>query len=210
MDASSKTKDIFLQMESYELMEENYKNDYCQIREIAGNADLSTLTQQNRAFIVKSESANETIFETRTAQGPTTVWQREVKCTCPVGAEGDYCRRASAEVKRKAAAPQKRASCPNAYPQVGESVLGPSSNQSAVVGDKLRIVSSGNGQSLLRPSHFTKIMAGSCRNPAASYETCAQYSYIPKGDQCNDMPAECLNDDFFLGGRPIPPRTSRR
>lgn len=211
MAADSKTKDLFLQMESFELIEDNYRQDFCVFREISANAEINTLTQQNRAFILKSEAGNVTTFETRTAQGPTTVWQREVTCTCPAGAAGDYCRRATAELKRRTSAPQQRASCPNAYPKVGDSVLGPSRNSSAVVGDTLRIVTSGNGQSLLRPSHFQKIMAGSCRNPASSYERCAQYSYIPQGPQCADMPAECRNDDFFLNGRPIPaPSTSNQ
>lgn len=211
MAADSKTKDIFLQMESFELIEDNYRQDYCVERVVSPNVELSTLTQQNRAFFVKSESANVTTFETRTAQGPTTVWQREFTCTCPAGDAGNQCRRATAELKRRSAAPQQRASCPNAYPKIGDSVLGPSRNPSAVVGNTLRIVSAGNGQSLLRPSHFTKIMAGSCRNPSSSYERCAQYSYIPQGPQCADMPAECRNDDYFLNGRPIPsPSTSNQ
>jgi hypothetical protein len=69
---------------------------------------------------------------------------------------------------------------------------------------ELIVTTPGNGESLLRPAHFQKILAGSCAGGAPSYEACEKYSYIgSKTMMCSQKPPECNSDEYFLlGNRP--------
>lgn len=212
MSNESKTKTMYLQMEAYEMVDQDFKRLYCTTTTVDWHRNIDVMDQKERAFIVRSEEANTFKFETRRPSTGSTVTIDEIQCTCADGISGDHCRRSARETIRRASLNLKRASCPTPYKPVGQFEIG-KNGETGVEGNVLKIVSDGNSNgSLIAPAHFDKIMAGSCRNPNSTYEICASFAYInAASDECRQMPAQCNDDSFYLTNRPLPrPATATR
>ena len=199
MSAESKTKDIFLKMNDFEVMEDQFRETYCVEKRIQDHEEIETVQDLDKAIFLTKETATESVFESRRATGPSTVERNQVTCRCPEGISGEYCRQAILEVKRRISLAPMRANCPNGYKKIGLSQIG-NQGQTGVSGNVLTLVTQGNGKSLLEPNHFSKVIAGSCKGGSGGYEACASYAYIPPNTPaCASMPPECRNDDHFLG-----------
>lgn len=81
-------------------------------------------------------------------------------------------------------------------------------SESSLTGDRLTIVRKPRPdvRSLLTPNQFKKILSGYCDAGVGGYARCSSYSYfqsrLPSGQpnpQCADVPADCRNDDYYLG-----------
>lgn len=80
---------------------------------------------------------------------------------------------------------------------------------STLDGDKLTIVRQPKAaaRSLLTSNQFKKILLGYCPVSIGGYQRCSSYSYFPRllapdeqpNPQCADIPAECSDDDYYLG-----------
>lgn len=55
-------------------------------------------------------------------------------------------------------------------------------------------------QSFLAPNHFYKILEMDCWGKSANYQLCGTFSY--RGTNCEQVPAVCQNEDFYLGAPP--------
>jgi hypothetical protein len=215
MSTKSFTKKIYFSKNITDLMSANLiKKEYCTIKPVNDgqwyNGDGYT-QDKDKGVIAISESPTVNVFESRTAMGFEHVYRNEVRCACTEGVKGDDCRKEMLDLKTKIAAnTTPRFTCPNGIKQIGSEDIG-DTGDTRVEGNKLIITTKGNGKSLLQPMQFAKILSGHCKGGAPSYETCAIFAYMSKSsDNCKKMPPECLDDDYYLGGKEIPKNTSRR
>lgn len=52
-------------------------------------------------------------------------------------------------------------------------------------------------KTLLRPSHFERIINGACQKKSTQYSRCAKYAYRAMASQCKDRPKECSDPTFW-------------
>lgn len=132
------------------------------------------------------------------------------KCSCPPG--HPYCERMVQQLRATGNQEPKRATCPvgttsrSTSPSIGNDPSGSRLDETECRGEganrvcDLVVTNPGNGESLLKPAHFNRILAGDCQGGAPSYERCEQFAYIGRGERCNEMPPECNTDSYYLNG----------
>jgi hypothetical protein len=156
------------------------------------------------------------------ADGEPNYWfgYQTFTCDCNGDTTGN-CKKLVDGVAERAKQSYPRVTCPQVVssPVSSEPEIGRQTQKSALSETDPSILflrSPGNGQSLLMPQHFERIKAGNCRGGAASpYEECGPYAYLgrnpaknylmtfpqdPGVNLCQNRPARCSDDRFFLQG----------
>jgi hypothetical protein len=222
MNAGGKVRDIYLSMNGDDILntesslttENTDLNPDRHICTVAENKFLEWGQEPAKAFEFDSESGQTYKFNSyRVSQydGTKALYSKLVySCTCKP--HQTHCKKIIDQLKVSANNIPKRVTCPyglkanSTGPSIGRDPSGSRTADCRTVAGKqvcdLVLTSEGNGQSLLAPSHFYKILGGNCRGSAPNYERCEPYAYIGQNsNECKQMPAECLNDDFYLNQR---------
>lgn len=208
------------------------KRQFCSSVQPSGSLPYGVRPPVMKSFVFEGESNNVfnfTSYRPRSSagtDGTPNIWfgvERHV-CNCN-GDTHNYCRRMMAELQRKANEYHPRVNCPlyTTTPLDVQSSIGPQNEASGLDNSanppQLVLRNPGTGESLLRPQHFERIRAGNCRgNAASNYERCEEFAYrgrnpakrdftmqLPMNmneNQCSNLPADCLNDRYFLDSAP--------
>jgi hypothetical protein len=170
----------------------------------------------DRAFTLGEESGNQTVFYSYkvipASPGKFMAWRQKIQCDCPEG--HPYCSRLVNDLKERSRKPIPSVFCPSGTTAVQREPSIGQDGESRVVGTgkdrQLILTTPGTqGESLLRPQHFYKIIAGNCTGAAPSYEACAPYTTMPSGEMCHSMPSFCNDSAIYLDGPPGTPSATR-
>ncbi len=127
-----------------------------------------------------------------------TYARKNVTCNCPAGdAEcSSYLARAAEIMPTNPPAD----SCPHYTTDGGRSVA-PEGAQGAIDANGFSVVTTPRAESLISPNQFDKILTGACMtSPSSLFKRCSEFAYSAEGTStCAEKPAECSNDDRFLG-----------
>lgn len=184
-------KAVYLSMNENDVIENDFKKIYCQVGEgtvtKTTNADTSGLS-------ILDESPGYLQLVSRRTAGPDFTERKPVTCRCQ--RNDSFCLNFLKEVKSRVAKPIPRATCPDGYRKISSGIG--NDGETRVEGDTLIINTKGNGQSLLQPNHFAKVLVGECKGAVKSYDRCASFAYMGSGTAC-DVPKECYDDSYYLG-----------
>lgn len=200
MSSNSRTKDIYLAMDSAEFLEVNFNKSYCGPVHDIGKEMIPAGERPRQAMIVTGDSATEgqrTItFVTRRATGLSAVARYEKSCVCPV--QDSYCNRKVDEIKRRIAEAPRRSSCPHGVRTLHAGAV--TDGETRLENGKLIINNPGNGRSIIEPKHFEKLIAADCPGQAPVYERCSQFANISQSSPQCQVPPECHDDGYYLRG----------
>lgn len=208
---NSSAKKIFLSMNGDEYI--GFESSLIPPEPSPSNPGLCTKSEEvhlgwdkplpEKAFELASENNNVFEFNSYRAsasQNSVGVHKRVYTCTCPPG--HPFCLKMMNQLKMRVQQPSLRSNCPNSFNELGNRI-GENEGNSNVNCDSgkciLTIQNPGNGGSLLRANHVAKVLAGNCDGGAPNYELCERYARMGAGGACNNKPAQCNDDNFYLG-----------
>ncbi len=166
-------------------------------------ASTENVPNPDKAFVDVRHSPGALTFQHRLVfmDGQRLTYARKnVTCNCPAGDSecSSYLARAAEIMPTNPPAD----SCPHYTTDAGRSVA-PEGATGNISANGFTIVTTPRAESLISPNQFDKILTGACTtSPSSLFKRCSEFAYSAEGSStCAQKPAECSNDDQFLGVR---------
>lgn len=199
MDSSNENmKKLFVSQTIYDVSNHTFRSRYCKEVAYTGSSELS---QPDKGAVVLSHSDSESRFERRyvgtNISSPYYKVERGVfVCKCPAGNQD--CVREKNEMANNI----RNISTSNRCPPYSVFKKGVTDRLETRFGSPdFTLHTKGNGESLLQPNHFKKILAGNCPGVVDGYLECAEHAYKSLKDGPCNAPAKCNDDSYYLGSK---------
>lgn len=165
----------------------------------------TVIPDPEKAFTDVNVSGGRLTFQQRSviASGNQFLTSRaNVTCSCP--AEDADCPAAFARAAGFLRENPQTENCPWLTRPVGQKTAASPGASTTSDGNSFTVVTTPKNESLLTPSHFDKILTGSCMtSPSSLYKQCSEYAYISQDSAaCANKPASCSDDNLVFGVTP--------
>lgn len=190
--------DIYTKQGPYEATDFQFRNKYCTARALPST---NKLTDPGKSLILKSETDKSFTFEGRsvvsTHSAPNySLIRMEFSCSCPAG--DNACLAEKSRVIDNIKNPKRISNCPAGTKPVA-SANTKNMNAPTLSNNVLTFNSDPILPSLLQPSHFYKILEGTCSGKSSGYQECADFAYKNNRSSACNVPEKCKNDSYYLG-----------
>lgn len=198
-----KLVEMYVSADVYNIVDYEFRSDYCKINSREKDMDYTGLSVEEKrttTLIAESDSS----FTARSFYFNDIfpeMSQEQVTCQCPTG-DSDCLQKLSRYKKViTAETPETRSYCP-AGARFGTPSMGslPDGKNVDIIGpNDFKISKKPKWDSLLHPTHFERILGGSCEEQGKNYIECSKYAYSSSPDDCAKVPKECYDDSYYLG-----------
>jgi hypothetical protein len=198
-------KRFYLQPSVYTLIDYRLRNEYCEYQDLP-DTNWNALAQKQTVVITQQSETSLTFKSHNITDYPwPRVAQAQFKCRCSGNSNSD-CEKNLQEIAERVTKIDEAAllNCPSGSNSTSV-VSGEQIDVPAVWNENdFKFVQKARIPSLLHPSHYERIIGGSCASKATKYNECAVWAYrkSEETNNCADRPEHCTNGKEFLGLEP--------